>query len=395
MKAGFPGTMSAATGRSDQYVKVLDFATGVVDNQITYSRASSATYFDSSGVLQTAAVDEPRIHYLQDGSGYYGFYVEGSSTNICKYSDELSNAVWNKTVAEDITVEENIDSLMPGVNWSTVTVSNTSHSIWQILTVSAETTYTISFYAKRGTLTDCKYRVWDNSNSATIVALTSYYNEINSSNWTRVELTFTTPVGCAEIFFWPLRESGVTGTIYLGGFQIEQQSFATSYIPTTTASASRAADVASIDLTKVSWFNSSEGTLYIYVAMSSDENIQRIISIDNNSTTDRIELITIDNDSFQGTVRENSIGTCFATTPGSVDLTTVNEAAFGFKENNAASAINGSVTTTDTTVTMPNNLVKFRIGRDVQGLYPGFMVLSEIRYYSKRLTNAQLQAITS
>ena len=54
-----------------------------------------------------------------------------------------------------------------------------------------------------------------------------------------------------------------TSGIYLWGAQLEEGAFPSSYIPTTTAAATRSADVASITGTAFSgWYRQDEGTFY-------------------------------------------------------------------------------------------------------------------------------------
>mgnify|MGYP003140152047 CR=1 FL=1 len=60
---------------------VYDNATDI----ITFARSSTATYLDSSGVIQSAAVDTPRIEYGSNGS-LKGLLIEGQRTNLVTYS---------------------------------------------------------------------------------------------------------------------------------------------------------------------------------------------------------------------------------------------------------------------------------------------------------------------
>ncbi|WP_312168749.1 phage head spike fiber domain-containing protein [Atlantibacter hermannii] len=55
---------------------------------LSFSRASTATYIDKSGVLQTAAVNEPRFEKE-------GLLIEGQSTNYFRYSNDPSQ--WKST----------------------------------------------------------------------------------------------------------------------------------------------------------------------------------------------------------------------------------------------------------------------------------------------------------
>ena len=173
-----------------------------------------------------------------------GILLEPARTNLCLQSNTFATAPWtfgNVTVAQDAI------GLTGAANeaW-TVTTTNTSHSHYQYIAVSASTTYTVSWYAKRGTMTALKYSLYDASNAANITAPTSYYAEINGSTLTRVSKTFTTPVGCTSLVAYTGRDSGVTGTYIATAFQCELGANASSYIATTTVAVTRNADVATI-----------------------------------------------------------------------------------------------------------------------------------------------------
>ena len=61
---------------------VLDFLKSrTVDPRITFTRASTATYFDEDGILQTAGSDVPRIDFNPTTLACNGLLIEESRTN--------------------------------------------------------------------------------------------------------------------------------------------------------------------------------------------------------------------------------------------------------------------------------------------------------------------------
>jgi hypothetical protein len=50
-------------------------------DDINFTRASSSTYFDADGILQTAVSNIRRIDYILDGSGLCGLLIEGERIN--------------------------------------------------------------------------------------------------------------------------------------------------------------------------------------------------------------------------------------------------------------------------------------------------------------------------
>lgn len=107
-------------------------------------------------------------------------------------------------------------------NARTVTTTNNAHGVSQRITTVAGKQYTFTFYAKRGTMGDLKYSVYDWSNGADVVAATSYYAQ-TSSAWALITVTATAPVGCVDMGFYPLRDSGVTGTVLFWGSRVVQK----------------------------------------------------------------------------------------------------------------------------------------------------------------------------
>lgn len=110
-----------------------------------------------------------------------------------------------------------------------ITSSNVNQRISQRLNVLPNTTYTFSFYAKRGTSSDAIYRIQDLTNNVSL-ATGSYYGQINSSGLTRVVVTFTTRANTVRLDVYPLWDiAGTPGTNYISDLQFELGSSATAY----------------------------------------------------------------------------------------------------------------------------------------------------------------------
>jgi hypothetical protein len=154
-------------------------------------------------------------------------------TNICQYSNNLATSPWT---ASGIIATNN-NALAPDGSFtaSLLNVTLALSTIRQSVTVTASTPYTFSFYAKRGTATDVKYSVYNITASSEIIIATSYYNQINSNNWTRVSITFTTPVGCTNVGIYPMRDSQQLGTTFIWGCQLQLGNTATKFIPVSPA----------------------------------------------------------------------------------------------------------------------------------------------------------------
>ena len=235
------------------------------NGDLDITRSTTATRVNPSGLIETVAINEPQIDYT-DGCG--SFWVESISTNIHLYSEELDNAAYTKS---DVTVSANAVTSPDGTtNADECETTTNSAQMYQTISLATATTYTWSFYVKRGTMTDVGQQIFNMDGDGEYGTSGSYYSQTTASGWTRVSFTFTTGIQGGTTRFYPINASGVSGTIYLWGFQLEQHtirmSMESSYIPTTSAVVTRNMSV--FDKTGLtSTIGSTEGVLFCEMAM--------------------------------------------------------------------------------------------------------------------------------
>jgi len=83
-----------------------DFTSGTLDPSITFTRATTATYFNATGTLQTAASGIARFDYDPTTLQAKGLLIEEVRTNNLLSCRDLTNAAWvatNCTTALDQT----------------------------------------------------------------------------------------------------------------------------------------------------------------------------------------------------------------------------------------------------------------------------------------------------
>ena len=177
------------------------------NGDLSFTRASNGTRVNSAGL------------------------VEVCPWNLAEQSETFDNAAWS---ISDVTVTANTTIAPNGTTTAdTIDAIAVGQRINQTISVSASTSYTFSFYAKKGTMTTPRYTVFDLSNGAFILQQVDYSSLINSSTWSRVTATFTTPVGCTSIGIYPINGVTTLGTIFLWGAQLNIGSTAKPYFPTT------------------------------------------------------------------------------------------------------------------------------------------------------------------
>src|SRR5690606_11840432 len=116
---------------------------GVLAPFVTFTRASTATYFDSAGVMQTAAIDEPRVDYDPDTLELRGLLIEPQRTNLLLNSATLST--------QSVTVTATVHTLS-FYGTGTVTLSGAS-TAGPLVGTGANNRVTLTFTPTAGSLT--------------------------------------------------------------------------------------------------------------------------------------------------------------------------------------------------------------------------------------------------
>jgi hypothetical protein len=182
-------------------------------------------------------------------------------------------------------------------------------------------------------------------------------------------------------------------TLRIGLPQLELGAFATSVIPTTTAAATRTADVATMVGDNFSnWYRQDEGTLFADATPQASTSAgQAIIEAGDGTASNRIglfKLITSGNASLAVLV---SGATQASTNNGAWSVT--GKIAGVYKLDDFASSYNGSAAATDVSGTVPvvNQLT---LGRRQDG--PNYLngYIRQVTYFPRRLANSELQTVT-
>lgn len=244
-------------------------------NKFTYSRASSATFVGSNGLIQTALSNIPRIHYNPSTLAKLGYLHEGARTNLALRSEVFDNASWTKadsTIVADAAVAPDgtatADRLVE-------TATTAAHVVYQPVAVTAAA-HTASFYLKAGERTWAYVRfaiaagqgAWfDLSNGVvgTVEAGITATISNAGNGWYRCAVTITTT---AASWFPQVNTAtadnvssflgDITKGIYVWGAQVELGGAASSYIPTTIAAVTRAADSLSPPLAIFNWSDTAQ-----------------------------------------------------------------------------------------------------------------------------------------
>jgi len=357
---------SLAFNDQDGHYKPLPFTT---------TRASSATRVNKQGLIEVVGNDRARIDYSETSKG--ALLLEPSRTNIMLYSEEFDNSYWVKNNAT--VLADNAISLDGTQNADKITFLTSSGEIVRTTTFTSGVQYTMSFYAKTesGTLT------FDYGNIDYAVVRGTATDE-----WQRFVVTQTAPATTR----FPKIQTTETGSLLLWGLQIEQGSYATSYIPTSGSTATRQADTAN-GAGVANVFNDSEGVLYAEISALADDSTSRRISISDGTTGNRLTL--------ELTSTSNTVRTFMFNGTTTMDMSYVvssatlnNKIATKYKTNDFALWINGFEIDTDYIGAVASGFEELTFD-DGGGSLPFYGKTKEIGVYDTALTDAELEYLTS
>ena len=264
LQPGLGGDSIFATSSLD-----LNFAANKnVGPLVDFTRASSGTYVDSQGVIRTATTNEARFDHNPTTGESLGLLVEEQRTNLLSQSEDFLTT-WTPT---NTTVSTNQITAPDGAITAdkvVETATTAEHNIRQDTASQSAGTYTLSIFAKAAERNVIQFvstgvlggfrANFDLANGvlgSVDAQLTA--NIIPFPNgWYRCVVTATSTTAGVLRAQWNIVTSPTSARVesylgdtskglYLWGAQLEAGSFPTSYIPTTTSTVTRSADVASI-----------------------------------------------------------------------------------------------------------------------------------------------------
>jgi hypothetical protein len=377
---------------SDDYPTIepslkLDFANArALDPRITFTRASTATYVGANGLIKTAGVDEARFDHDPATGESLGLLIEEQRTNLLTWSEDFTNTAWilfgtasrtaNAVIAPDGNTTADAVTLPVG------------SGIYQFISASANTTYTFSVWLRSPSISQNVNIVLNtNLGDATQLTVTA------TTTWQRFSITKTTIVGTTTLT--SQLSSGVGNTFYVWGAQTEVGAFPTSYIPTSGSTVTRSADSASITGTNLtSFYNQSKGTLFTSFRPLPLSTGSRYVQSSNIGSTLETFYIRSTPTGSDSAIIDGGVAQAYNLINYTRSEQENSKHAYAYELNNFGVSAQGQLGSGDTSCTMPT-ITRFDIGslyQDSNTFLNGY--ISQLFYYPKRLTNAQLQTLT-
>ena len=379
-----------------------------LDPRVTLERASDATYIGRDGLVKYAGEDEPRFDHDPYTLECLGLLLEESRTNLAEYGTIISGTGWYSQPTFGTNLN---DSISPDGTANATRITNLNSQSdpdlysFEQFAIGSSKTITHSIYVKSPDAANVGKEI--NFRGKRTVGTASSWGQkfILTAEWQRVTITHTyqsdNTQGRAYIGADPntTDPAGAATACLFWGLQVEEGSFATSFIPTSGSTVTRAVDEAYILGDNVPLGSGvDEYSFYVRGRLLDTNNyagISRGLVGMGSSSSNRIRIPH----NNAGAVEIYSGGSVVAQLFTSDIGTTERQIALAVKKDDFAMSMDGGTVQTDTSGDIPSSIDTIGLGQSSYDAppvtYPSTCYIREFRIYPKRLTNAQLQLLTS
>ena len=203
------------------------------NGDLTWTRNSTANRTLANGNIGSVGANVPRLSYMYGSCP--SALLEPQRTNSIPNS--LGGGTGYDTVGT-VTVTNNFATAPDGT--TTATRVNASAGVWRYrnnntTSLLANTTYTFSVWVKSNTSGNQTFRMY-------LYNATFSNDFVATPTWQRFTFTLISPASVTQIHGLGSDTLNSAADILTWGWQIESGSYSTTYIPTTTATATRLAD---------------------------------------------------------------------------------------------------------------------------------------------------------
>jgi hypothetical protein len=260
----------------------------------TVTTASSITNYNP--VLLTAGGGQPRFDHNPTTSESLGLLIEEQKTNTVLASEQFGNATYWATGSGSINSNSVVapNGTLTGDTLVSATSGGGATGAYQVVNgLTSGATYTLSCYVKAagsnwiqligaGTGgSEGTTRGWFNLSTGVIGSVNNTSSSLTitsvGNGWYRCTMIVPALTSTGTTVYMTCADgNGIDGFtnngwngLFLWGAQMEASAVASSYIPTTSAAVTRAADYAQMTGTNFSsWFDLGEGTFYTELSLA-------------------------------------------------------------------------------------------------------------------------------
>lgn len=374
----------------------IDLTRMGVDSRITFTRASTRTYYGADGLMRTAAINEWPLEYDPATGACLGRSTWLQRSNLLTYSGiETGVAGMTAGNVSDASIAW-LGALSAGISFGDNTTTRFAYRVNFVNQIGV--VYMLSVFVR---MDDGGVPVFGGTGPTNdgglviggqiVTSVTAQHvgGGIYRLSGSRSHTAVNSANGVIKY------TSNSARGFKVSGYQLEAASTVSPYIPTTTVAVTRSADAAVITSLGALGFNPSEGTLVTRaVAPAHPTNVNNVLwALTNGTAAERVQGFLNTGNLW---LRVDSGGSTQVNTATANAAGTMIEykAAHAYKLNDYAFALNGGAVVTDTVALVPS-IDRLRVASRYDGneVLNGWM--KSLRYYPRRLSNAELQALTA
>ena len=233
--------------------------------------------------------------------------------------------------------------------------------------------------------------------SSGVVAETPNANrnvEDYGNGWFRISVTYTAN-GTSSTFFQIFGDLGTPKNgFYIFGAQVEEQSYSTSYIPTSGSTVTRNQDLCTNGGSLAS-INSTEGVLYAEIARSEEENLYRLLGIDDGTSNNFVKMgFETSRGAFWIRAVINGVTSIFSDNALTSNPNEFYKIAIRYQSGNSAIYINGTSVLTTTTTFSSGNFTALDFNH-FNNSFPFFGKTKCVAVWKEALSDQELTELTT
>ena len=354
-----------------------------------FDRASTATRVNKQGLIETVGVDEPRIDFLNNTKGH--LLLEPSRQNVITYSEDFTQNSWLKlstgtAVIPVITANQGISP--DGTQNAAKVFFDRGSGVTQfdysrLYFAAGSAPSSASIYVKSFDGVSNYQMALKCGNTQKTISVTTEWKRFTVTELgggSNIQLILQGNIGASQ-----------TASVLIYGAQLEQGSYATSYIPTQGSAVTRSAE--SCNQTVPSGIiGQTEGTLYTEI------NITKLLGTTSRSIVRLGSAVDLVDFSFLGGLN-NSIRAVIRTSANTrfqavfeIQSVGVYKLAIGYKSNDSVFYVNGVQinNTINTSFTMPSiEDITYNYSTELNDS------VNQTKLYNTRLSNSELATLTT
>lgn len=404
--------------------ELLNGPAGVYDPRIATTRNTVAWRWTEDKVLEEVAAHVARRSYNFD-TGRMEYLFEESRTNELIANRDLSDPAWSELGTGASTQDATGLDGAANTAWTlSDTSTGDSYRRFQNITVSDDSnTHSVRAYLEKNSGDEANgfpvFRVQLVGGSTTLTHSVNLdtrdgsdatldsdggHTVRDAGDWWEIEVQITNN-STGNTTIRPLIYPGftetlggsvtanATGTVVYDFGQVElNASSASSPIETGAAAVTRAADDALIDGQPFADMWNNGGTFVVEKATSTTDSSERILSLSDGTTSNRIEFIYRNSIEHQIYIETGGASQAVIS-GGSYSVNVTDRAAVALADNDVSFHLNGSLVGSDSSVTLPS-VDRLNISSIFGGGQDGNLHIAHLWYFPKRLPNYLLEGLS-